>query len=264
MKPTPLSPQELYLKQRRKILLRVRIIQVAILISFIGLWELFTRVGVLNAFLLSSPSRMLRSAVELAKDGSLFYHTGVTLAETFVSFVLVIVLGILVAVLLWWNETFSKILEPYLVVLNSLPKSALAPVFIVCFGNNIKSVIIAAVSVAVFSVILTLYTAFLSTEEEKIKLIYTLGGTKKDVLTKVILPGNFSVIISVMKVSIGLSLVGVIIGEFLAANAGLGYLIIYSSQVFKLDWTMLSIAILCIVAVGLYELLAQIEKRVKF
>lgn len=264
MKTTLLSPQELYLKQRHKTLIRVRIIQIIILLTFIGLWELLTRVGVLNAFLLSSPSRMLRSAIDLAKDGSLFYHTGVTLAETFVSFALVILFGILVAVLLWWNETFSRIMEPYLVVLNSLPKSALAPVFIVCFGNNIKSVIIAAVSVAVFSAILTLYTAFLSTEEEKVKLIYTLGGTKKDVLTKVILPGNFPVIISVMKVSIGLSLVGVIIGEFLAANAGLGYLIIYSSQVFKLDWTMLSIAILCIVAVGLYELLAQIEKRVKF
>ena len=264
MKTTLFSQQELYLKKRRRTLLRVRVIQVTILIAFIGLWELFTRVGVLNAFLLSSPSRMLRAAIDLAQDGSLFYHTGVTLAETFVSFTLVILFGILIAVLLWWNETFSKILEPYLVVLNSLPKSALAPVFIVCFGNNIKSVIIAAISVAVFSAILTLYTAFLSTEEEKIKLIYTLGGTKKDVLTKVILPGNFPVIISVMKVSIGLSLVGVIIGEFLAANAGLGYLIIYSSQVFKLDWTMLSIAILCLVAVGLYELLAQIEKRVKF
>lgn len=264
MKKTGLSQQDLYLKKRRSTLICVRVIQFAILVAFIGLWELLTRVGILNAFLLSSPSRMLRSAVELAGDGSLFYHTGITLAETFVSFALVILLGILVAVLLWWNETFSKILEPYLVVLNSLPKSALAPVFIVCFGNNIKSVIIAAVSVAVFSAILTLYTAFLSTEEEKIKLIYTLGGSKKDVLTKVILPGNFPVIISVMKVSIGLSLVGVIIGEFLAANAGLGYLIIYSSQVFKLDWTMLSIAILCIVAVGLYELLAQIEKRVKF
>lgn len=264
MKETSLSAQERYLKKRKQNLIRIRMIQVAILVLFIALWELLTRIGVLNAFLLSSPSRMLRSAIELAKDGSLFYHTGVTLAETFISFFLVIFLGILFAVLLWWNETFSKITEPYLVVLNSLPKSALAPVFIVCFGNNIKSVIIAAISVAVFSAILTLYTAFLSTEEEKIKLIYTLGGTKKDVLTKVILPGNFPVIISVMKVSIGLSLVGVIIGEFLAANAGLGYLIIYSSQVFKLDWTMLSIAILCIVAVGLYELLAQIERRIKF
>lgn len=264
MKKTSLSAQERYLKKRKQNLIRIRIIQVAILVLFIALWELLTRIGILNPFLLSSPSRMLRSAIELAKDGSLFYHTGVTLAETFISFFLVIFLGILFAVLLWWNETFSKIMEPYLVVLNSLPKSALAPVFIVCFGNNIKSVIIAAISVAVFSAILTLYTAFLSTEEEKIKLIYTLGGTKKDVLTKVILPGNFPVIISVMKVSIGLSLVGVIIGEFLAANAGLGYLIIYSSQVFKLDWTMLSIAILCIVAVGLYELLAQIECRIKF
>lgn len=264
MKNTSLSAQERYLKKRKQTLTRVRIIQVSILVIFIALWEFLTYIGILNAFLLSSPSRILRSAIELAKDGSLFYHIGVTLAETFISFLLVILIGILVAVLLWWNETFSKILEPYLVVLNSLPKSALAPVFLVCFGNNIKSVIIAAVSVAVFSAILTLYTAFLSTEEEKIKLIYTLGGTKKDVLTKVILPGNFPVIISVMKVSIGLSLVGVIIGEFLAANAGLGYLIIYSSQVFKLDWTMLSIAILCLVATGLYELLAQIERRIKF
>lgn len=264
MKNTSLSAQERYLKKRKQTLIRVRIIQVSILVIFIALWEFLTYIGILNAFLLSSPSRILRSAIELAKDGSLFYHIGVTLAETFISFLLVILIGILVAVLLWWNETFSKILEPYLVVLNSLPKSALAPVFLVCFGNNIKSVIIAAVSVAVFSAILTLYTAFLSTEEEKIKLIYTLGGTKKDVLTKVILPGNFPVIISVMKVSIGLSLVGVIIGEFLAANAGLGYLIIYSSQVFKLDWTMLSIAILCLVATGLYELLAQIEQRIKF
>lgn len=264
MKNRTLSAQEFYMKKRRRNLIRIRIIQLIILLSFIALWEILSRLGILNAFLLSSPSRMLRSAVELTKSGDLLYHTGVTLAETFVSFFLVILIGILLAVLLWWNETISKILEPYLVVLNSLPKSALAPVFIVCFGNNIKSVIIAAVSVAVFSAILTLYTAFLSTEEEKIKLVYTLGGSKKDVLTKVILPSNFPVIISVMKVSIGLSLVGVIIGEFLAANAGLGYLIIYSSQVFKLDWTMLSISILCILAVGLYELLAQLERRIKF
>ena len=264
MNKKTLTAQERYLQKRKHTLIRIRLIQFSILFVFLFLWEFLTGIGVLNAFLLSSPSRMLRSAAELMKDGQLLYHTAVTLAETFVSFLLVILIGIFFAVLLWWNESFSAVIEPYLVVLNSLPKSALAPVFIVCFGNNIKSVIIAAVSVAVFGAVLTLYTAFLSTEEEKIKLIYTLGGTKKDVLTKVILPGNFPAVISVMKVSIGLSLVGVIIGEFLAANAGLGYLIIYSSQVFKLDWTMLSIAILCLVAVGLYELLAQIERRIKF
>ena len=197
----------------------------------------------------------------MAKDGSIFYHCGVTLAETFISFALVIILGIGVAIILWWNEKVSRVLEPYLVVLNSLPKSALAPVFIVWLGNNMKTIIVAAVSVAVFGSILTLYTDFKNVEDDKIKLIRTLGGTKKDVLWKVILPANIPSIISVMKVNIGLSLVGVIIGEFLAAKAGLGYLIIYGSQVFKLDWVIMSIAILCVMATILYKILATIEKK---
>ena len=258
-----LSAQELYLQKRKHTRIKVQIIRLLILVILLALWEILTSLGVLNAFLLSSPSRILKSAWQLSLDGSLFYHTGVTLLETFVSFFLVLLVGILLAVLLWWNQTLSSILEPYLVVLNSLPKSALAPVFIVWLGNNVKTVIVAAVSVAVFGAVITLHTAFMETEEEKIKLIYTLGGTKKDVLFKVILPSNFPAIVSVMKVSIGLSLVGVIIGEFLAANAGLGYLIIYGSQVFKLDWIMLSIVILCIVATGLYRVLAFIEKKVK-
>ena len=169
----------------------------------------------------------------MAKDGSLFYHTGVTLLETFISFALVISLGLLIAILLWWNDSVAKVLEPYLVILNSLPKTALAPIFIVWLGNNMKTIIVAAVSVAIFGSIITLYSNFQAVEEDKKKLIFTFGGTKKDILFKVILPSNIPSIISVMKVNIGLSLVGVIIGEFLAAKAGLGYLIIYGSQVFS-------------------------------
>jgi NitT/TauT family transport system permease protein len=190
----------------------------------------------------------------------IFYHLGITLGETFLSFFLVIVIGVLLAVLLWWNETAAKVFEPYLVILNSLPKTALAPVFIVWLGNNMKTIIVAAVSVAVFSTTITLYNAFLEMEPEKIKLIKTLGGTKKDILVKLILPGNIPTIISAMKVDIGLTLVGVIIGEFVAAKAGLGYLIIYGSQVFKLDYVLLSIVILCLISTGLYLLISCLEK----
>jgi NitT/TauT family transport system permease protein len=253
--------QEYYLYQLKEKKKRIFIIRILIFVVFLAGWELFTTIGILNPFLLSSPSRIVLCAYQLALDGSLFYHLFVTLAETFISFALILVFGILIAVLLWWNDTLASILEPYLVVLNSLPKSALAPVFIVWLGNNIRTVIVAAVSVAVFGAVITLYSSFIGTEEEKIKLIYTLGGKKKDVLFKVVLPSNFPVIVSVMKVSIGLSLVGVIIGEFLAANAGLGYLIIYGSQVFKLDWIMMSIVLLCIVATGLYQLLAMLERK---
>ena len=231
------------------------------LIIFLSSWEIAAYTGVLNSFIFSSPSRVAASIADMALDGSLFYHLGITLAETFLSFFLVMFLGILAAVLLWWKDGLSKILEPYLIVLNSLPKTALAPIFIVWLGNNMKTIIVAAVSVAVFGTIITLYTAFTSVEEDKIKLIRTLGGNRKDILLLVVLPSNIPSIISMMKVNIGLSLVGVIIGEFLAARAGLGYLIIYGSQVFKLDWVMMSIVILCLVATALYQGLSAFERR---
>lgn len=218
-----------YLRTRNKILTA----QITIFIAVIALWEAGTRVGFIDPFIFSSPSRVIRTMISMSEDGTLFYHIGITMAETLVSFALVNILGILTAMLLWWNDNVSKVLEPYLVVLNSLPKSALAPVFIVWLGNNMKTIIIAAISVSVFGTIITLYTNFKSVEEDKVKLIRTLGGNKRDVLWKVVLPSNIPVIISQMKVNIGLSLVGVIIGEFLAAKAGLGYLIIYGSQVFS-------------------------------
>ena len=170
-------------------------------------------------------------------------------------------IGIFGAVALWSSRRLAKILEPYLVMLNSLPKSALAPVLIVWLGNNMKTIITAAVSVAVFGSILTLYNSFLSMDPDQIRLIYTLGGKQKDVLTKVLLPGSVPLIISNMKVNIGLCLVGVIIGEFLSAQAGLGFLIIYGSQVFKLDLVIMSIVILCVLSAVLYQAVTMLEKR---
>ena len=257
------AAQHAFIRKHLLLKRKIRLAQIVILISFIALWEVSTYLRIVDPFIFSSPSRVVKTILEMSANGQLFYHVGITLLETLVSFSLVNFLGILIAVLLWWNSSVSKILEPYLIVLNSLPKSALAPVFIVWLGNNVKTIIVAAVSVAIFGSIITLYSDFQSVEEDKIKLIHTLGGNKKDVLFKVILPSNIPSIISLMKVNIGLSLVGVIIGEFLAAKAGLGYLIIYGSQVFKLNWVIMSIVILCIVATGLYKLLAFFEKKLK-
>ncbi len=255
------TAQAEYLRVCRKEKRVVRLWQWFIMLLFLGLWELGARTGFINAFVFSSPSRVAETIVSMAKDGSLWYHTGITLAETFLSFLLILLFGIGIAVLLWWNTKLSKIFEPYLVMLNSLPKSALAPVFIVWLGANMKTIIVAAVSVAVFGSVLTLYHSFAETEEDKLKLITTLGGRKKDILTKVILPGNVPTVVSLMKVNLGLALVGVIIGEFLAARAGLGYLIIYASQVFKLDIVITSIFILCVISVLLYHGIARLEKK---
>lgn len=255
------AAQTEYLKKCQQEKRLVRCWQWIIMILFLAFWEFGARKGIINAFVFSSPSRVIRTILEMAEDGSLWYHTGITLLETFVSFFLILFLGTGMAVLLWWNTRLSQIFEPYLVMLNSLPKSALAPVFIVWLGANMKTIIVAAISVAVFGSVLTLYHSFAETEEDKLKLIITLGGKKKDILKKVILPGNIPTFLSLMKVNLGLSLVGVIIGEFLAARAGLGYLIIYASQVFKLDIVITSIFILCVISVLLYHGIARLEKK---
>ncbi len=252
--------QQVYLEGIRKEKIRVNFARVLILVMFIVVWEVCAQAGIINDFIFSSPIRIARCFVSMCADGSLFRHVWVTLYETFISFFLVIGIGLAAAVLMWLSRSFSKIIEPYIVVLNSLPKSALAPILIVWLGNNIRTIIISAISVAVFGTILTLYTGFMEMDSDKIKLIKTLGGTRFHVLTKVLIPGNLAVILNTMKVNMGLSLVGVIIGEFLAANEGLGYLIIYGSQVFKLDWVMLSIIILCIMATVLYQLINILER----
>ena len=208
----------------------------------------------------SSPSRIITCFLKMTEDGSVFHHIGITLYETLVSFLLVTLASILIAILLWCFHGLSEILDPYMVVLNSLPKSALAPLLIVWLGANTTTIVVAGMSVAIFGSILNLYTSFSTIDQEKIRLIYTLHGKRRHALTKVVLPGSIPAIISNMKVNIGLCLVGVIIGEFLAARSGLGYLIIYSSQVFKLDWLLMSICILCIIAVLLYAIIGLIEK----
>ncbi len=217
---------------------QVQICRVMLLVLLLAVWELCAELGIIDSFIFSSPTRIWKCFGKMAGDGSIFLHIGVTLLETLVSFFLVVVIGVAAAVALWASRSLSEVLEPYLVMLNSLPKSALAPLLIVWLGNNMRTIIVAAVSVAVFGSILTLHTGFMQTDQDKIRLIQSLGGTKRDVLTKVLIPSSVPLIISNMKVNVGLCLVGVIIGEFLSAKAGLGYLIIYASQVFSCEYRL--------------------------
>jgi len=165
--------------------------------------------------------------------------------------------------MLWYSHKMSEVLEPYLVVLNSLPKSALAPLFIVWLGTGTKTIIVAGMSVAIFGSIISFYTGFQQVDAEKITLVYTLGGSRRDAFFKVVLPGSVHILLSTAKVNIGLALVGVIIGEFLAAKRGLGYLIIYGSKVFQLDMVITSIIILCVIALCFYKSIQVIEHQIK-
>ena len=228
---SPTQKQYLLRVKREKNLIRVS--RILLFLGFLILWEVSARFGWIDSFIFSSPSEIWITFLKMLKDQSLFTHIGITLAETLVSFVFTVLLGIGTAVLLWTCPRLSHVLEPYLVVLNSLPKSALAPLLIVWLGANIRTIIVAGISVAIFGSIINLYTGFREVDPEKQKLIQTLGGSKKDELTKIVLPSSVPLILSIMKVNIGLCLVGVIIGEFIGARQGLGYLIIYGSQTFN-------------------------------
>lgn len=213
--------------------------RILLLISFLSLWEYAVFADWIDGFIFSSPSRVWNTFYGMCADGSLWLHLGTTLGEVFLSFFFILLIGYTVAALLWFFPKLSQILEPYFVVLNSLPKSALAPLLIVWLGANMRTIVIAGISVAVFGTILSLYTAFKETDADDLLLIRTLHGKKHHMLTKVIFPSTFPTLVSLMKVNIGLALVGVIIGEFLAARQGLGYLIIYGSQVFSCDYILL-------------------------
>lgn len=250
-----------YLDKQNRHKRSIRILRIAIIILFLILWEVSAQLGWLDAFIFSSPSRVLKTAWNMCQDKSLFSHTGITLMETLISFFLTIFIGLMAAVALWCSRTASEVLEPYLVILNSLPKSALAPLLIVWLGANMRTIIVAGISVAIFGMILNLYTGFQETDPEKMKLIQTLGGNRKDILFRIVIPGTVPLFISILKVNIGLCLVGVIIGEFIGSRQGLGYLIIYGSQTFQLNLVITSIVILCIISLLLYLLLGQIEKK---
>ena len=222
-----------YLNMRRRHKRIVAVSRVSILLAFLFLWEFAANTGLIDSFIFSSPSMIFKTFMEMAQNHSLFIHIGATLKETLLSFLFVVVLGLGISILLWGCPRLAKVLEPYLVVLNSLPKSALAPLLIVWLGARQRTIIVAGMSVAIFGSILNLYTGFGEISQEKLKLIRTLGGGKKEELLKIVLPSSVPLILANMKVNIGLCLVGVIIGEFIGARQGLGYLIIYGSQTFQ-------------------------------
>ena len=251
--------QEQYIRKHRRCHLMISLARLCIIVVFLAVWEISADTGLIDPFFFSSPSRVCRSFVTLYRENSLAIHIGVTLLETILSFFLVFLISMLTATLLWRSEKISAVFEPYLVVLNSLPKSALAPLFIVWLGTGLKTIIVAGISVAIFGAVISLYTGFILTEPEKCMLITTLGGNRRQIFYKVVLPSNVLLILSTMKVNIGLSLVGVVIGEFLAARRGLGYLIIYGSQTFKMSMVITSIVILCVIAMFLYLLLQFAE-----
>ena len=254
--------QEEYLKGIKREKNFIKTTQIMIFILFIGIWEIAAKNNLIDTFLTSSPGAIFELIVKFVKDGSLFNHLYVSTTETIAGFFTGTILGFLISILLWWFEKLARITDPYLVILNSLPKTALAPIIILWAGMGFSGIVVTAASISVIVTIMTLYTGFISVEKDKIILLKTLGATKFQILKKVIIPSNIPNIMSVIKVNIGLSWIGVIVGEFLVSKAGIGYLILYGSQTFKLDLVMMGVFILGLIAAVMYFFAAWLEKKV--
>lgn len=243
-------------KRRKRI---VTATQLLLLAGLVALWEILARVGVIDSFIMSQPSRIVATFTRMLSNG-LMTHIGVTCLETMAGFLFGTLLGVLIAVILWWNNFISQVMEPYLVVLNSLPKIALGPVIIIWVGAGMQAIIVVALAISLVVTVLEMLGGFTGTDSEKIKMIRTFGANRWQIFAKVVFPSNTPTLFNALKVNIGLSLVGVIAGEFLVSKAGLGYLIVYGGQVFQMDLVMCSVIILAIVAAFLYQAVVLLEK----
>lgn len=250
-----------HLRRSRQLGRRVLCVQLVILFASLALWEIAARLRWIDVLLFSYPSKVVLQIVGDALSGELWGHLAVTVGETIAGFLLGTLLGTLLAVLIWWSPFLSRVLDPYMVVFNSMPKVALGPIFIVMFGAGFMAILMTTLSITVIVTTLVVYNSFREVNDHYIKVVRTLGGSKSDIFAKVILPASFPTIISSLKVNVGMAWVGVIVGEFLTAKSGLGYLIIYGFQVFNFTLVMSSLLIISVVATLMYQGVAYLERK---
>ena len=250
-----------YIKKKKKEKLLVIITQIIIFVSILIIWELLSKNNIINTFLTSSPSLIIKTIINLFNSNNLFNHIWITTYETIISFILSTLLGIIFATILWWNKFIYKVFEPYLTILNSLPKVALGPILIIWIGANIKSIIVMALLISTIISIITIYNGFNNVDENKIKLMKSFNANKYQIYKMLIFRSNIPTIISSLKINISMCLIGVIMGELLVSKEGIGYLIMYGSQVFNLNLVMTGIFLLCILAYILYFIISRLEKN---
>lgn len=263
MKNTNYSREHLaYLKKERNKKIIITVSRILILLLLLGFWELFAQLKVIDPFITSSPSRVAITIADLYKNGTLFFHIGITLAETLAGFLIAVVLGYAIAVVLWASDTVHKVVEPYIVVLNSLPKIALGPLIIIWIGTGYDAIIFMTVLVSIIVCIMNMLAGFIAVDKTKLLLMKAMGANKLTTLRKLIIPASIPALMNTLKVAVGLAWIGSIMGEYIVSKAGLGYLIVYGGQVFKLDLVMTATFILCALAGGMYGIIALIEKYV--
>lgn len=252
-----------YLKKLKQNKILVKSLRIGVIVLFFAVWELVAYFKIVDPFIISSPSRIVKVVIDLAKNDNLFPHIWATLYETVLGFLISTFLGTLIAVILWWSPIAKDVAEPYLITLNALPKVALGPLIIIWVGAGKAAIVTMAVLICIIITVISMLTGFVTVDREKIMLLKSMHATKKQIFTKLVFPANLPTLISVLKINVGLSWVGTIMGEYLVSREGIGYLIVYGGQVFRLDLVMASTVILCILAAIMYLAVAALEKIIR-
>ena len=253
-----------FIKKQKRKRLYIILIQIFIMIVFLVTWEILGRKELINTFITSMPSKIINTIYELFRNGNLIHHIFVTLYETILSFFITFVISLVISILIYEIPTFDKIIDPYLTLFNSLPKVALGPLIIIWIGANGKSIIIMAIFISIIVSIQSISLGFKNTNKDRIKILKTFKASEFNILKLAVIPSNYNTIINTCKMNIGLCLIGVVMGEFLTSKAGIGYLILYGSQVFNLTLVLSGIVILLILSITLYLLIRIIEKHLDF
>lgn len=252
---------EKYIKKYKTKKIIIKAIQIILLIIIITIWQFLSDKNIINSFISSSPKRIIKTIINLIKQKNLWIHIYTTIKECIISFTITTFLSLFISIVFYNFNTLYKIIDPYLTVLNSLPKVSFGPLLIIWLGANNKSIITMSILISIIVSIQTIYNGFENTDKIKLKLLNIYDASKKDILLYLVLPQNKSVIFNSLKINISMCLVGVITGEFLTSKAGIGYLILYGSQVFNLDLVMSGIFLLTIISYLMYKMINLIVKN---
>ena len=248
-----------YLKKLKREKHLVLLTQCLLAISFFGIWEILAKGNLINTFLYSYPSKMITTIYSLFLSQQLIHHIGITFYELMISCGLSFIIGMIFSILLWFFPFFSKVMDPYLTILNSLPKVALGPLIIIWCGANTTSIIFMSLLISLFVTIMNIYQSFMNVPKNYVMMAKSFHASKWQIFYKIILPSNYHSILSTLKVILSMNLIGVIMGELLVSKKGLGYLIMYGSQIFHLDLVISCIFLLCIISYLLYLCINKIK-----
>lgn len=244
-------------KKKKRLLV---LYQLVLLISILVLWELLAYFKLIDTFLFSCPSRIVRILYTYIEEGLIWKHIGISVLEVVLGIIIGSVVGIFLASILWYSRHLQQLLDPFLAVLNALPKTALAPIMIIWAGTGVTGIVVVSLSILLIITIISAYNYFKNIDQEKIRMLESFNASKTQIFFKLVLPYNVANIISICKINVGMSWIGVIVGEFLVSKAGIGYLIMYGGQIFNLDLVMMGVFVLAILAFGMWKMVDLFEK----